>query len=119
MDENEKYVTEHWERAESCPTGYSDQIRFWVISLGGRMFTKATVPDAWKAETESAAWQAAFAFTKAREEEIRQVEEEIMELQDDISCYHTGEHFYAIYGRILAREQSALAELQRGMKATR
>lgn len=104
MDENERYVRERW---ESIATGskalhlsrYCAPIVIW-----GNEFPN---------------WQAAFAFTKAREEEIRQVEEEIMELQDDISCYHTGEHFYAIYGRILAREQSALAELQRGMKATR
>ena len=59
------------------------------------------------------AWDAAYAFTLAREEEVRQVEEEVALLkgwryvQEGISPQAT---------RILAREQAALDELKRGMR---
>jgi len=88
-------------------------------------------------------WQAARAFTEAREEEIRQVEEEIALLEsfapvidrdaldawagidedpgdDTIHDYEPlaveNAKFQVRMQRILAREQAALAELKRGMK---
>ena len=63
-------------------------------------------------------WSAAYAFTLAREEEIRQVEEEIEWLRG-FSAF--AEH--SIYGpvreRILAREQAALDALKKGWEMTK
>jgi hypothetical protein len=74
-------------------------------------------------------WQAARAFTEAREEEIRQVEEEIAllnlefwEMHGEIRLATMVEQYTPLvrelcrWARILAREQAALTELKRGMK---
>jgi hypothetical protein len=115
MDENEKFVCDHWERAQVCPHPH-DQ-RCW-ISLGGRTFTRVTVPESISdyAENEAAAWSAAKAFTEARLEEIRLVEEEIEFLgilQRNLTM--TDSELIAIEG-IIVREQAALSELKRGMR---
>jgi len=104
---DEQFVREHWERAEACPHRDNRQC---CISLGGRMFTRVTVPNTVSgyAPSESEAWAAARVFTEARLEEIRQVEEEIEYLEDFA--------FGQPWKRILFREQAALAELKRGLK---
>jgi len=74
-------------------------------------------------------WKAAAAFTLQREEEIRQVEEEVRLLTDQerhewaassISPPDGAQQCYIVralrFGRILAREQAALAELKKGWK---
>jgi len=75
------------------------------------------------AETEEEGWKLAVAWTRTREEEIRLVEEEIAELHEEFDWSHPENNYtheatltYAIFQRILAREQAALAELRRGMK---
>ena len=67
-------------------------------------------------------WKAAAAFTLQREEEIRQVEEEIslllnsMPLQVVVIGNTPIPDVQAARSRILAREQAALAELKKGWK---
>jgi hypothetical protein len=64
------------------------------------------------------AWTAAAVFTATRIEEIWQVKEEIEWVQDciDMSGITEPEKGIPEQRRILAREQSALAELSRGLK---
>ena len=64
--------------------------------------------------------RAAAEYTIQRQEEIRQVEEEIIDLKATVlMAASTGQtKCETINRRILAREQAALAELQRGMKET-
>ena len=57
---------------------------------------------------------AALAFTEERLEAIRQVGEEIMEIE--FVSRNFGEERGEAWRRILAREKAALAELRRGMK---
>ena len=71
-------------------------------------------------------WAEARAFTEARLEEIRQVEEEIAFLEHSTSCERErfpyslrvfpAEKRFVSYSRILARERAALADLRKGMK---
>ena len=61
---------------------------------------------------EEKVWAKARAFTEARLEQIRQVEEEIAYVRR----WHRGPH--PVWTRILAREQATLAELRIGMKVT-
>lgn len=146
MDDNEKFVREHWERAEACPSLVKPQC---CISLGGRGFTRKTVPDTISgyAPNEKAAWAAARAFTEERLEQIRQVNREI-ELLASYGKQYTRESLASVVAehdadgreceeerfenwlkrlpfyvrenctmeRVRAREQEALADLQRGMK---
>lgn len=126
MDENERYVKERWDKAyEPIVQRGLMGIDIWVEGSRTYRFHADNLP---------AAWQAAFDFTKAREEEIRQVEEEIswlterteispklQELYDKRTWEFSAEFLKdkQTAKRILAREQAALAELQRGMKARR
>jgi len=117
-ESDEEFVRRHWERAESCPRGYSDQDPTWCISLGGRLFTRANVPDP-NASTEGAAWTATRAFTEECLEQIRQVEEEIAAVRDILDDYDATVHtdWSRCFQRILARETKVLEGLRRGMKA--
>ena len=75
-NELEQYVRSKWERAEFCPqfaNAYRSDIESCCISLGGRMFTRANVPDP-NVKTEAEAWQAAYDYTLAREEKIQRKE---------------------------------------------
>lgn len=60
----------------------------------------------------------AYAFTKERERQIAEIEEEIAEIDDDLKCYSLVDcqKEIAIYKRILAREQDALQEMRRGIR---
>ena len=100
--EKEAYVRGKWENVIVCDGSY-------------RSYARGTVLFNWANHKfyEFADWDAAYAFTLAREEEVRQVEEEVALLkgwryvQEGISPQAT---------RILAREQAALDELKRGMR---
>jgi hypothetical protein len=84
------------------------------------------------AETEEEGWRLAFEWTKDRERQIAEVEEEIARTAQDIGREQGEKADYenagydvlasdcddriVIYGRILARLQSTLADLRKGMK---
>jgi len=114
MTPDEKEVRDAWERAEECPReskmGDGEE---WVISLGGFYYTMHMTD--W-VESQTAAWSAAAAFTRERKEQIRLVEEEIDYVRAFIKLPSGEEH--SVWSRILAREQAALAELKRGMRAS-
>ena len=55
-------------------------------------------------------------FTKERERQIAEVEEEVALLEAEATLWPNFYKQQAAYSRILAREQAALAELKRGMK---
>jgi hypothetical protein len=70
----------------------------------------------WEFETEDEAIHAAYLFTLARLEEIRQIEEEIATQSE--FCQHGDEcGLCAVVARTVARLQAALDELKRGMTA--
>ena len=68
-------------------------------------------------ETEDKAWAAAYAFTKQREQEIADVEEEI-EVQERKTCQEPdcGDPEHMTINRTITRLQGILAELKRGWK---
>jgi hypothetical protein len=112
MNEDEIYCKQRWERA------------YEYGSLGGGamvQFGPHALPT----------WQAARAFTEAREESIRQVEEEIEAVNEQVAAASSwivacGDEnpegqkcavaYVARWERVLAREQAALAELKRGFR---
>lgn len=61
-------------------------------------------------------YHAAYLFTKERERQIAEVEEEVALLEAEAALWPNFYKQQAAYSRILAREQAALAELKRGMK---
>ena len=139
MTGSEQFVKEHWIRAEACPSPSDPRC---CISLGGRNFTRATVPQTMSgyAVSESEAWHAAAGFTHDRLEEIRCLQEEICQIDDlmeyklsdigreidavqdsecsvfDLEALGTDVRDQCEYGRILGRLQAALADLRKGMK---
>lgn len=60
---------------------------------------------------------AAFAFTKERERQIAEIEEEIQWLETVQSIFYSNKNRAAAKKRILAREQAALQEMRRGMRS--
>lgn len=111
--DDKQYVRSRWERAEECPRPRPADDPTWCISLGGRRFTVANVPET-DAETEVAAWSAARAFTEEREKQIAKIAQEIRWLMNrlDEEAEDAG-----IVTSIIAREQAEVNELKRGMKA--
>ena len=69
------------------------------------------------AETEEEGWKLALEWVKERERQIKDVEEEIDWLTDRAPVY--SEAANAKKQRILARLQSALADLRKGMRDAR
>jgi len=133
MTQQEEYVRARWERVfdrETIVAGHGWMVRLpiiWHKSLTDGYF-----------KTKAAAWQAAYDFTVAREEEIRQLDEEICQMDDlsqmkrqDIDCeIDTAEGYdpswndnalvvyvrdLCEYSRTLARLQQALEDLEKGM----
>ena len=66
--------------------------------------------------TQSAAYHAAYLFTKERERQIAEVEEEVALLEAEATLWPNFYKQQAAYSRILARERAALAELKRGLR---
>ena len=122
--EREKYVRERWEHVNWGASNY-ELTQFGVILYDDEDGT------AFRKNSQASAWQAAYDFTLAREEEIRQVEEEIKWLGDHAEISESQQKLYRERGlvfsaeflrqldvakRILTREQAALTDLKRGMK---
>jgi hypothetical protein len=107
MDANEKLVCDTWERVLVCDGSYRHYAKGTIlINWANHSFYK------FKAEH----WDEAASFTRVRLEEIRQVEEEIALLEyASFSADLSGFKPLAL-GRILVREQAALAELKKGLK---
>ena len=121
----EEYVRSKWKHVEVhrelIAQGVNAGFKWWILIVGvGRMNSCIT---------EAAAWQAAYDFTVAREEEIRQLKAEIEALQRNS---YAGSDKFAEYireepnaaeriihhcrlSRILARLQRDLAELTKDM----
>lgn len=108
MDAAEKYVRQRYPEVR-----LSHDFDGWSIFLHEGMCEPIGV---FRLASKAAARQAAYEFTLAREEAIRQVREEIAELQDDTSAYARGEYLGEVYRRILAREQAHLDSLLVGWK---
>lgn len=108
MDAAEEYVRSRWNEDAKVPC-----ISHVTIVLNDPYWLK---PHADEDGYEASCWQAAYEFTLAYEEKIRQVREEIAELQDDTSAYARGEYLGEVYRRILAREQAHLDSLLVGWK---
>ena len=110
---DEEFTVQHWVRAEACP--HRDGKRC-CISLGGRTFTRTTIPDIIRgySDSEPEAWAAAAEFTRGRMEQIRQIEEEIALLHYIKPTYYPSDG--RAMDRVIAREQDALTELKRGMR---
>jgi hypothetical protein len=115
MNEDREYVEARWQRAELMDRSTFDpradpMTGRFAISLGDMDNTW------WCSEwfiNKSDAYSAARKFTEAREEEIRQVREEIEFMKAEVRGWmRKGTSAY----RILAREQSALDALLKGMK---
>ena len=101
MDDNEKLVRGTWEYV-------------WVYE--GFVCIGAEPP---VADHAFNSWQEAVEFTRKRLAEIAERERDIAWLSDYYSCLAEANCFdCGTAGRILAREQAALAELRRGMKGT-
>jgi hypothetical protein len=104
---DEEYVRSKW--AEITVKTYGNSRPFWICSQFEYL---ANGPF----ETEAEMWQAARAFTEAREEEIRLLEEECDLLFQKHEAASNKPAHQAIYARIMSREQAALTELKRGMR---
>ena len=115
MTPDEKEVRDSGELVHRCDGSYRDYPEGTILIQQG-------VPGKW---LDFPSCAAAAAFTRERKEQIRQVAEEI--------CWLNAEQFKqrphanspmppqpteAVLKRILAREQAALAELKKGMRAS-
>lgn len=110
MTDDEKFVRDSWGNVhvhgrplEGC---VSLQARFPCAPIRGRIFYS---------------WTDAAEFTRARLEEIRQVEEEIQFVEISLKYAHEACGVESCgceepFKRILAREEAVLADLKRGMK---
>lgn len=124
MTDSKRFVEQHWERAEACPRSvHGEWDKVWCISLGGKRFTRANVPDP-EAPSEEAAWDAAAEFTCERLEEIRRVEEDAVLIEeqilrakiDDLGLEAMRQRNNEKWLRILGRIQEIVDDLKRGLK---
>lgn len=124
MDANEEYVRSKW---DCCR--YQLEADGYAIILADGMFARVGI---YRQQSEAQAWSAAAEFTRQREEEIRCASQDVFSLNEQIDTnvdiLHTMPEIDAPFsvsigedlarlGRILAREQDALADLKRGMKS--
>ena len=110
-NEQEKYCKERWEKAHE-PIIQRGLVGVDIWLEGAKVYR-------FHADNRPAAWQAAYDFTLAREEQIREVEEEIefLEFTHNVARNQAYHHkWLESLVRILAREQAALAELKKGMQ---
>ena len=119
-DDNERYVRGRWIYAEVRSSSAGDR---YYINLGGVKLLANEYGEGYDSPPET--WSQARAFTEARLEQIRQVEEEVRQLvayrDGRIKWVATGymgypdaQHEADVFQRILVREQGVLAELRRG-----
>ena len=111
---DEAYVRSRWEGVRLLENDYYEPPRHLIVAefkeeSGLILASEHSAPSAWSAAND---------FTIQREEEIRQLREEIAVLIDDGGEDGWGDCELAepAYRRILARLESALAEKRKGMK---
>ena len=111
MDENEKFVRENWECGpEKDGLWLNESAKSIRLDLGKKEFKNRTM-------NRTAVWSEAAKFTSERLKQIENVEEEINLLKSWLNGVMTcSDTTGLIYDRILAREQSVLAELKKGMR---
>jgi len=104
---DEQFVREHWELVHRCDGSYRHYQKGAVLLQEER--------NHW---SEFESWAAARAFTEARLEEIRQVEEEIILLRSMVILLTSEptDQTAPIYKRTIVRLSSIRAELKRGLK---
>jgi uncharacterized protein YukE len=106
-----EYVESRWGLTHHCDGSYRDYIRGTVLLQ--------TKNRCWTAHES---WATAYAYTKDREEEIRQLGEEIRVIEGCIAQAGSGVGSGAYVQRVarlyrtITRLEQALQELQRGMK---
>ena len=105
MDDNEKYVRDHWDLVHRCDGSYRSYPRGTVL-----------VQDVNGHWSDFDSWENAAQFTRDRLEEIRQVEDEITWIEDDVWAYSERWDMGKAYERIVSRLQSVLEDSKRGMK---
>lgn len=109
---DEEYVLANWERAELCENRARAA---FCISLGGREFTRASIPER-VVDSAKLAWSAAAEFTRERLKQISEVEEEIGWMEADVDhCTERGSSELVPY-RTLMRLEGIRNDLLRGMK---
>lgn len=107
--ENEEYVRSRWDpNLFNGGLYFYEGARSYHLRLGSKRFE-------YTQKTKAECWSAAYAFTLEREEQIRQVEEEIALMEFIVQAQDEFNDIVAAK-RILAREQAALAELKKGMR---
>jgi hypothetical protein len=114
MTAAESAVRAAWERVESRWTAATNRV--FCITLPCIWFNHLSV-GYFRSEEEG--WEAALAFTLERQEEIRQLEAAIREIEGDVAFHsRIGEDqgSLAVYRFILAILQEKLTEASRGMK---
>jgi hypothetical protein len=103
MTADEQYVRSKWEPTAKVPCSEYASIvlddPYWL-----RLHSE-----------EAPAWKGAAEFTREREEQIRQVEEEVRLLNLIWPTYYPSDS--ETMKRILEREQATLAELKKGWRA--
>ncbi len=105
---NHEFVNAHWELVHCCDGSYRSYPRGTIL-----------VQDVNSHWFNFDSWSAAAEFTRERLEQLRQVEEELQLigiLKCDIESGSWDEGYLKVVERVLAREESALAELKKGMR---
>jgi hypothetical protein len=105
---DEEFVRQHWE----APFSLRDWDG-WAIVLAEADGVSGRI-GIFRQLSKDAALLKARAFTEARLEEIRQIDEELDFIESRLITANVKE--MPIRGRILARERDALAALKRGMR---
>jgi hypothetical protein len=106
---DEEFVRQHWEGARCRKEERFHPWNGFEIVVSDRYCALAV------RGSEAEAWSAAAEFTRKRQEQIRQVEEEIR-FVESFSCVATNMADEAARLRTRDRLKAALADLKRGMK---
>ena len=114
MSDAESKVRAVWKRVTYSETGLTPAGPCYVVISNDDHPTAGSTLFMEHGSSKEAVFAAALAFTEQRLREIAEVEEELEEIAAEMS---TWDREYPAWNRILAREQAALAELKRGMKA--
>ena len=113
MGADEKLVMDTWDSPRfdwSYQHGDPFKPKYWLFYVGDWLVISGY-------DTRDQIAASAAEFTRNRLEEIRQVEEEICVIGDQIDGADRGGHPWGlVFRRIWEREKAALADLKRGIK---